>query len=1003
MGPPPDHRRANRRAHRQLRTDVTDTNRRPLLQPRTIVADANRGNISSITHKNKLYMGTYNTRTINDLNLDSRDVMLHELKSMKWDIIGLSETKIKDSEIETITDNHRLYSSGNGNSRSNGVGFLVHKRLIPSITDYRGISDRLALLTVEGKNNKITIVQVYFPTSNSPDEEVDNIYDQIQLIIDNTPKRDFLVLMGDFNAKVGGLHSMYPTCIGKHTIGESNARGVLLANFCLRNKLAITNTNFQKRKLHTWTSPDGKTKNQIDFILVRTTHKYNVSDVSALNTPDISDHRMVRACLNTNFVWQKAARSPVKYNISALKNIEKAKAFQLELSNRFQPLLNNDDHTDVDSLSENIISEIISSAKAVIPPKKDRHPEWMSNESKTAIENKKIIRSTYGDSAIQYKIAKAEAKMLVKKDKIHKLERDCEELSQLPPNKQFFLAMKELKTKKRTISWGIEGKDGTVLTNKDEILERWAGFYEELYDDTPPTIQPKTNLDIPPITLFEVEESIIKLKKGKSTGLDNICAEFLQCGGDSTTKVLLKLFNNILTTGHTPMSFKRALIVIIFKKGIRTKCKNYRPISLLSHIYKLFITIIASRIKNDLYHCFPSSQAAYQPGRGTIEQIFSLQQIIEKSIEFNNPVHLVFIDFTKAFDSVHLSSLWKILETSPIQKDYITLLKSTYEGSQSAIKTDIGTSRLIDIMKGVKQGDILSAILFCVVLAAVILKTEEENSTGFSIGGQIISNLSYADDIAAINTDINELQDFINRLAANAKEVGLEINLDKTECMTTDKTQQSLGITIYDKPIKQVSEFVYLGHKLSAIYKNEAAVDYRIALAWAAFSKKEHILKSNRVTIKVKTKIYNTYVVPVLLYGLDCVTWTSRMMSKFEVFQNHIMRFITGKRLIDKVKIKTLQEITQLQPITNKIKSISLKLFGHIKRSTCGLSKICLEGMIPGKRNRGRPHGRWRDQILKWSQCQSWQELNKMPSDREKWRKHVHVVSYSAVGGNSDI
>jgi hypothetical protein len=722
-----------------------------------------------------------------------------------------------------------------------------------------------------------------------------------------------------------------------------------------------------------------------------------------LNTPDISDHRIVRACLSTKFVWQKVTSPTSKFNTAALKDRTKVQEFQLELRNRFQPLLNNDEPIDIEDFSENIISEIISTAKTVIPPKRERHPEWMSNATKTAIENKKVVRNKYGDNSAEYKIAKAETKKLVKKDKLSKLERDCDELSKLPPNQQFYLAMKELKYKKRSISWGIEGKDGDVLTNKDDILERWASFYEDLYADEPPIIQTKSKLNIPPITLAEVDESVDRLKTGKSTGLDNICAEFLQCGGPATTKVLLKLFNSILTNGDVPISFKRALIVLIFKKGIRTKCNNYRPISLLSHIYKLFITIIASRIKTDLYFCFPASQAAYQPGRGTIEQVFSIQQIIEKSIEFNNPAHIVFIDFTKAFDSIHLSSLWEILETSPIQKDYITLLKSTYEGSQSAIKTDIGISRFVDIMRGVKQGDILSAILFCVVLAAVILKTEEENNTGFSIGGQILSNLSYADDIAAINTDITNLQDFINRLAANAKEVGLEINLGKTVCMTTDKTQPNLGITIYGKPIKQVIDFVYLGHKLSALNNQAAAVDHRIALAWAAFSKKEHILKSNRVTTKVKSKIYNTYIVPVLLYGLDCVTWTNKLSSKIEVFQNHVMRFITGKRLEDRVKIETLREMTKLQPIVCKIKNISLKLFGHVKRSTTGLSKICLEGMIPGKRNRGRPHHRWRDHILKWSQCLSWKELNEMITDREKWRKHVHIVSYSALGGNNDI
>ena len=183
------------------------------------------------------------------------------------------------------------------------------------------------------------------------------------------------------------------------------------------------------------------------------------------------------------------------------------------------------------------------------------------------------------------------------------------------------------------------------------------------------------------------------------------------------------------------------------------------------------MTIIGRRITDDLYSCFPNSQAAYQPGRGTIEQIFALSQMIEKSIEFNKPLHMVFIDFTKAFDSIKLDKLWSILDKTPLNKNYINLLKSIYDGSQASIKTDLGNSRFVDVKKGVKQGDMLSAILFCVALAAVILKTEDVCNSGFSIGGHIISNLSYADDIALTNTCPANLQTFVNELAKNALEI----------------------------------------------------------------------------------------------------------------------------------------------------------------------------------------------------------------------------------------
>ena len=139
----------------------------------------------------------------------------------------------------------------------------------------------------------------------------------------------------------------------------------------------------------------------------------------------------------------------------------------------------------------------------------------------------------------------------------------------------------------------------------------------------------------------------------------------------------------------------------------------------------------------------------------------------------------------------------EILDKTPINKNYIHLLKSLYDGSLSAIKTDHGISRFVNIQKGLKQGDVLSAILFCVALSAVILKTEENCNHGYSVGGQIISNLAYADNIAVTNSDIKLLQHFVDNLTSNAKEIELEINLKKMVSMTTDKTQPKLNIYIY--------------------------------------------------------------------------------------------------------------------------------------------------------------------------------------------------------------
>ena len=114
---------------------------------------------------------------------------------------------------------------------------------------------------------------------------------------------------------------------------------------------------------------------------------------------------------------------------------------------------------------------------------------------------------------------------------------------------------------------------------------------------------------------YEIEYDIHNLNNGKSPGLDNIYSEYIKAGGEPLMNALLQLFNQILIAGTIPQAFKEVLIVVLFKKNSRLECGNYCPISLLRHVYKLFISIIAARVREDLYASFPNSQAVYQLGR----------------------------------------------------------------------------------------------------------------------------------------------------------------------------------------------------------------------------------------------------------------------------------------------------------------------------------------------------------------------------------------------------
>ena len=119
----------------------------------------------------------------------------------------------------------------------------------------------------QGKPFNITVIQVYAPTSNAKEAEVEQFCEDLQDLLELTPKKDVLFIIGDWNAKVGSQET--PGVTGKFGPGMQNEAGQRLIEFCQENALVIANTLFQqhKRRLYTWTSPGGQYQNQIDYIL----------------------------------------------------------------------------------------------------------------------------------------------------------------------------------------------------------------------------------------------------------------------------------------------------------------------------------------------------------------------------------------------------------------------------------------------------------------------------------------------------------------------------------------------------------------------------------------------------------------------------------------------------------------------------------------------------------------------------------------------------------------
>ena len=132
--------------------------------------------------------------------------------------------------------------------------------------------------------------------------------------------------------------------------------------------------------------------------------------------------------------------------------------------------------------------------------------------------------------------------------------------------------------------------------------------------------------------------------------------------GSAGIDALHKICTDVWHTGEWPNDWTKSIILPLHKKGSTSKCDNYRTLALISHASKVILHIIHNRIRYYLDWQISQEQAGFVKGRGTRDQILNIRQLIEKSYEFNTPIILCFIDYSKAFDDVTWSNLWTILK-----------------------------------------------------------------------------------------------------------------------------------------------------------------------------------------------------------------------------------------------------------------------------------------------------------------------------------------------------
>ena len=384
-------------------------------------SDNNRKQIS-------LKMGTWNVRTM--LRQGKLANVIREMERENLDILGLCETRWKTGGDFNSEGIRVIYTGGEKSQR--GVGILLNARIARTVKKVERHEDRILVVTLEAEPVDIIIVQVYMPTTDYPDEEVENIYESLENIIEKEKGTSYLLIMGDWNAVVG--KGRQGKCVGNFGLGIQNERGAKLIEFCNRQKLIVTNTWFKhdKRRQYTWRTPGNGKRYQLDYIMVRERYRNSVKNSHSYPGADAdTDHNLVamKATIKLKFLRQRKEIHP-RWDLEQIKQKKQIFAESVE-----EDLKTNSQHDQSINGSWNVLKDaILVNARKDLGFKNNNHARkpWVTTEMIAKMdERRKWKRQNTEEATREYKRLNNELRRETDKAKEKWWTEQCEEIEEL--------------------------------------------------------------------------------------------------------------------------------------------------------------------------------------------------------------------------------------------------------------------------------------------------------------------------------------------------------------------------------------------------------------------------------------------------------------------------------------------------------------------------------------------------------------------------------------------
>ena len=448
-----------------------------------------------------------------------------------------------------------------------------------------------------------------------------------------------------------------------------------------------------------------------------------------------------------------------------------------------------------------------------------------------------------------------------------------------------------------------------------------------------------------------------------------------------------------MTEGEIPALWKHLNIVPVPKTGNLSKVDNYRGIALTSIVSKTLNRMILNRIRPSLEKLLRINQNGFRQGRSTASHILALRRILEGARDKHLSAVLLFIDFKKAFDSLHRGLLMKILTAYGIPQAIVKLIERMYDNTIARVITDDGLTETFSILAGVMQGDTLAPYLFIIAIDYAMKKALDGSDIGLTVSQRRsrrhpeirVTDADFADDLALLTDTIPEAQNFLMSLEDAANSIGLHMNVKKTKFMEINAEPGKIRAASGEE-VKRVVDFKYLG---CWIKSSEHDFVVRKAKAWRACHLMSKIWKS-MMKPDMKRRLFTATVESILFYGSETWTITNSLSKRINGCHSRMLRMALNIVWSDKV---TNEELYGHQPRpTAKIAQRRMRLAGHIARHDDEVAhQLLFWEPRHGRRGVGRPHLTYIDVLRKDTGLESNGEILDMMKDRTVWRCAVEA------------